>query len=257
VSEFRDTACVILKHNTPCGVAIATHTDEAFRLAQACDPVSAFGGIVGFNREVDGQTAQEMMKIFIECVVAPGYRPEAMEVFKKKENLRLLQMPSMITAAAKEFDVRRVSGGLLVQEKDYPQLTETKIVTKRAPTPDEMASLEFGWRVAKHVKSNAMVLTRGLQTVGLGAGQMSRVDALKVAWMKLQQQQTLILGHQRPLVLSSDAFFPFRDCVDEAAKMGISAIIQPGGSIRDEDSVRACNEHGIAMVFTGMRHFRH
>jgi len=251
VSEFRDTACVILKHNTPCGVAIATHTDESFRLAQACDPVSAFGGIVGFNREVDGQTAQEMTKIFLECVIAPGYRPEAMEVFKKKENLRLLQMPSMITAAAKEFDVRRISGGLLVQEKDYPQLTETKIVTKRAPTPDEMASLEFGWRVVKHVKSNAMLLTRGLQTVGLGAGQMSRVDALKVAWMKLQQQQTLILGHQRPLVLSSDAFFPFRDCVDEAAKIGISAIIQPGGSIRDEDSIRAATNMGSPWCLRG------
>jgi phosphoribosylaminoimidazolecarboxamide formyltransferase/IMP cyclohydrolase len=180
-----------------------------------------------------------------------------MEVFKKKENLRVLQLPSFITAAAREFDVKRVSGGVLMQQKDYAQHTETKIVTKRAPSPDEMASLEFGWRVTKHVKSNAMVLTRGLQTVGLGAGQMSRVDALKVAWMKLQQQQSLIVGHQKPLVLASDAFFPFRDCVDEAAKMGISAIIQPGGSVRDEDSIRACNEHTIAMVFTGMRHFRH
>ena len=153
--------------------------------------------------------------------------------------------------------MRRVSGGLLVQEKDYAQYTETKVVTKRAPSPEEMASLEFGWRVAKHVKSNAMILTRGLQTIGVGAGQMSRVDALKVAWMKYQQQQALILVQQRPMVLSGDAFFPFRDCVDEAAKIGVSAIIQPGGSVRDEDSIRACNEHNIAMVFTGMRHFRH
>ncbi len=258
VNEFNQTACVIVKHNNPCGVAIAAKTDEAFRMAQACDPLSAFGGIVGFNKEVDGQTAEEMSKIFLECVIAPGYRPEAMEVFKKKENLRILQLPSLMTTAAKEFDLRRVAGGLLVQEKDYAQYTETKVVTKRAPTPEEMASLEFGWRVAKHVKSNAMILTRGLQTMGVGAGQMSRVDALKVAWIKFQQQQALILvPQQRPLVLSGDAFFPFRDCVDEAAKIGVSAIIQPGGSVRDEDSIRACNDHNIAMVFTGMRHFRH
>jgi phosphoribosylaminoimidazolecarboxamide formyltransferase/IMP cyclohydrolase len=257
VNEFNDTACVIVKHNNPCGVAIAQKTDEAFRLAQACDPLSAFGGIVGMNKEIDGQTAEEMTKIFLECVIAPGYTREALDVFKKKENLRLLQLPSRITAAAKEFDVRRISGGLLVQEKDYSVYTETKVVTKRAPTAEEMASLEFGWRVAKHVKSNAMILTRGLQTIGVGAGQMSRVDALKVGWMKYQQQQALIVGHQKPIVLAGDAFFPFRDCVDEAAKVGVSAIIQPGGSVRDEDSIRACNDHNIAMLFTGMRHFRH
>jgi phosphoribosylaminoimidazolecarboxamide formyltransferase/IMP cyclohydrolase len=257
VNEFDDTACVIVKHNNPCGVAIAKKTDEAFRMAQACDPLSAFGGIVGFNREIDGQTAEEMSKIFLECVIAPGYKPDALEVFKKKENMRVLQLPSKITAAAKEFDVRRVSGGLLVQEKDYAIYTETKVVTKRAPTAEELASLEFGWRVAKHVKSNAMILTRGRQTIGVGAGQMSRVDALKTAWMKYQQQQSLIVGHQNPIVLSGDAFFPFRDCVDEAAKMGVTAIMQPGGSVRDEDSIRACNEHNIAMLFTGTRHFRH
>ena len=257
VNEFDDTACVIMKHNNPCGVAIAKRTDEAFRMAQACDPLSAFGGIVGFNREVDGQTAEEMSKIFLECIVAPGYKPEALDVLKKKENLRVLQLPSRINTAAKEFDVRRISGGLLVQEKDLTVYTELKVVTKRAPTAEEMASLEFGWRVAKHVKSNAMIMTRGLQTIGVGAGQMSRVDALKTGWMKYQQQQALIVGQQSPIVLAGDAFFPFRDCVDEAAKMGVTAIIQPGGSVRDEDSIRACNEHNIAMVFTGMRHFRH
>jgi phosphoribosylaminoimidazolecarboxamide formyltransferase / IMP cyclohydrolase len=257
VNEFNQTACVIIKHNNPSGVAVSTKTDEAFRLAQACDPVSAFGGIVGFNKEVDGQTAEEMSKIFIECVVAPGYRPEAMEVFKKKENLRVLQLPSVITTAAKEFDLRRISGGLLVQEKDYAQYTDIRVVTKRAPTPEEMASLEFGWRVAKHVKSNAMILTRGLQTIGVGAGQMSRVDSLKVAWMKYQSQQALIRVHQQSMVLAGDAFFPFRDCIDEAAKIGVSAVIQPGGSMRDEDSIRACNDQNIAMVFTGMRHFKH
>jgi phosphoribosylaminoimidazolecarboxamide formyltransferase/IMP cyclohydrolase len=259
VSEFQNTAAVIVKHNTPCGVALADRTAEAFRSAMACDPMSAFGGIVAFNKEVDGQTAQEMVKIFLECVIAPSFRPEALEIFKKKENLRVLELPQFITTAAKEFDVKRVSGGLLVQEKDYSQATDNKVVTKKTPSPEEMASLEFAWRVVKHVKSNAIVLVRGLQTVGLGAGQMSRVDALKVAWMKAQQQQQqqLIKGSQAPLVLASDAFFPFRDCVDEAAKIGVGAIIQPGGSVRDEESIRAANEVSIGMVFTGMRHFRH
>jgi phosphoribosylaminoimidazolecarboxamide formyltransferase/IMP cyclohydrolase len=257
VSEFSQTAAVIVKHNTPCGVAIADRLAEAYRLALACDPMSAFGGIVALNKPVDGETAQEMSKIFFECIVAPGYAPEALEIFKKKENLRVLELPSLITTAAKEFDVKRVSGGVLVQQKDYAQNTEIKVVTKRAPSPEETASLEFAWRVVKHVKSNAIVLARGLQALGLGAGQMSRVDALRVAWMKLNQQQPLILGNQRPLVLASDAFFPFRDCVDEAAKMGIAAMIQPGGSVRDLDSVQAANEYGMAMIFTGMRHFRH
>jgi phosphoribosylaminoimidazolecarboxamide formyltransferase/IMP cyclohydrolase len=257
VSEFRQTAVVIVKHNTPCGVAVADKLVDAYTAALACDPVSAFGGIVALNKEVDRATAEEMAKIFFECVIAPGYRPEAMEIFKKKGNLRVLHLPSVITAAAKEFDVKRVSGGLLVQEKDYAAPQELKVVTKRAPTPEEMVSLEFSWPVAKHVKSNAIVLARGVQTVGLGAGQMSRIDSLKLAWMKLNQQQPLILGSQKPLVMASDAFFPFRDCVDEASKMGISAIIQPGGSVRDEDSIRAANEYGMAMVFTGVRHFRH
>jgi phosphoribosylaminoimidazolecarboxamide formyltransferase/IMP cyclohydrolase len=246
-----------VKHNTPSGVAVSAKLSDAYKAALACDPTSAFGGIVALNREVDGETAEEMAKIFLECVIAPGYRPEAIEIFKKKENLRLLHLPSFITTAAKEFDLKRVSGGLLVQEKDYARPKEYKVVSKRAPTPEEMVSLQFSWPVVKHVKSNAIVLARGVQTVGLGAGQMSRIDSLKLAWMKLNQQQPLILGNQKPLVMASDAFFPFRDCVDEASKMGISAIIQPGGSIRDEDSIRAANEYGMAMVVTGLRHFRH
>ena len=257
VSEYQQTAIVIVKHNTPCGVAVSDKLVEAYKAALACDPTSAFGGIVALNKEVDGTTAEEMAKIFIECIIAPGYSREAMEIFKKKENLRVLHLPSFITTAAKEFDVKRISGGLLVQEKDYARPQEYKVVTKRAPTPEEMVSLEFSWPVVKHVKSNAIVLARGVQTVGLGAGQMSRIDSLKLAWMKLNQQQPLILGSQKPLVLASDAFFPFRDCVDEAAKMGIAAIIQPGGSVRDADSIQAANEYGMAMVFTGMRHFRH
>lgn len=257
VSEYQQTAVVIVKHNTPCGVAVAGKLLDAYKAALACDPTSAFGGIVALNKEVDGPTAEEMTKLFLECVIAPGYSKEALDIFKKKENLRVLHLPSLITTAAKEFDVKRVSGGLLVQEKDYARPSEFKVVTKRAPTPDEMVSLEFAWPTVKHVKSNAIVLARGVQTVGLGAGQMSRIDSLKLAWMKLNQQQPLILGTQKPLIMASDAFFPFRDCIDEASKMGISAIIQPGGSVRDEDSIRAANEYGMAMVFTGLRHFRH
>lgn len=257
VNEFQETAAVIVKHNTPSGVAQAKRPVEAYRMALACDPTSAFGGIVAFNKEVDGEAAQEMSKIFLECIIAPGYSAEALEVLRKKENVRVLQLPGRIHSAAKEFDVRRVSGGLLVQERDFAITQEMRVVTKRAPSPDELASLEFGWRVAKHVKSNAIVLSRGQQTMGLGAGQMSRIDSLKLAWMKMNQQQSLIVGNQRPLVMSSDAFFPFRDTVDEASKLGITAIIQPGGSMRDTDSIAAANEYNIAMVFTGMRHFRH
>ncbi len=257
VHEFSETAAVIVKHNTPSGVAQATRPVEAYRLALACDPISAFGGIAAFNKEVDGETAEEMAKIFLECIIAPGFRPEAMEVFKKKENLRVLQLPGRINSAAREFDVRRVSGGLLVQEKDLGVTAERRVVTKRSPSPEEIVSLDFGWRVAKHVKSNAIVLSRGLQTLGIGAGQMSRIDSMKLAWMKMNQQQPLILGSQRPLVMASDAFFPFRDTVDEASKLGVSAIIQPGGSMRDADSIAAANEYNMAMVFTGMRHFRH
>lgn len=257
VSEFRQTGVVIVKHNTPCGVALADKLADAYKAALACDPVSAFGGIIAVNKEIDRATAEEIAKIFVECIIAPGFSAEALEIFKKKENLRLLHLPSVITAAAKEFDLKRVSGGLLVQEKDYARPQEFKVVSKRAPTPEELSSLEFAWPVVKHVKSNAIVLARGVQTVGLGAGQMSRIDSLKLAWMKLNQQQPLILGAQKPLVMASDAFFPFRDCVDEAAKIGVSAIAHPGGSIRDEDSIRAANEHGMAMVLTGLRHFRH
>ncbi len=257
VSEFRQTGVVIVKHNTPSGVALNDNLLEAYKAALACDSVSAFGGIVALNKEVDRATAEEMAKIFLECIIAPGYSLEAMEIFKKKENLRLLSLPFALNTAVKEFDVKRVSGGLLVQEKDIARPLEYKVVSKRQPTPEEMASLQFSWPVAKHVKSNAIVLARGLQTVGLGAGQMSRIDSLKLAWMKLNQMQPLVLANQKPLVMASDAFFPFRDCVDEAAKIGVSAIAHPGGSIRDEDSIRAANEHGMAMVLTGLRHFRH
>lgn len=256
VSEFSQPAAVVVKHHNPCGVALADTLAEALRRALASDPVSAFGGIIGFNQEVDAETAQEAVKIFLECVIAPGFRPDALEAFHSKEKLRLLQHASLLTAPH-ELDIKRISGGALLQEMDDPTLAEIKTVTKRAPTPDELVSLEFAWRVAKHVTSNAIVLVRGAGTLGIGAGQMSRIDALRVAFMKMTQQQPLILTGQGPLIMASDAFFPFRDCIDEAAKAGVSAVIQPGGSIRDDESIKAANEYGLAMVFTGLRHFRH
>ncbi|MBI3291597.1 MAG: bifunctional phosphoribosylaminoimidazolecarboxamide formyltransferase/IMP cyclohydrolase [Elusimicrobia bacterium] len=256
VNEFSQPAAVVIKHHNPCGVAVAETLVEALRRALASDPVSAFGGVIGFNKEVNQETAQETLKMFFECLIAPGFRPEALEAFRSKEKLRLLQHPSHLTAPH-ELDIKRISGGILLQERDYPTLAEMKTVTKRAPTPEELISLDFAWRVAKHVTSNAIVLARGSGTLGIGAGQMSRIDALRVAVMKMSQQQQLILTVQLPLVMASDAFFPFRDCVDEAAKAGISAIIQPGGSIRDDETIKAANEYGLAMVFTGIRHFRH
>jgi len=254
VTGFSNPACAVIKHNNPCGAAEDESPSAAFRMAYAADSVSAFGGIVAFNRTVDGESAREMAKIFLECVIAPGFSPEAREVLSKKTNLRLLEQPTLL-ADPYEWDLRRISGGFLAEEQDLPGPVEMKVVTRRAPTPEEQLSLAFAWQVAKHVKSNAIVLARGRVTAGVGAGQTSRIDALKVAHMKLQQQKLAL--NPAPLVMASDGFFPFRDCVDEAAKIGVGAVIQPGGSVRDEESVAAANEHGIAMVVTGVRHFRH
>jgi phosphoribosylaminoimidazolecarboxamide formyltransferase / IMP cyclohydrolase len=254
VTGFINPACVVIKHNNPCGVAEDASPAAAFRAAYAADSISAFGGIVGFNRTVDADAAQELAKIFLECVIAPGYSTEARDVLSKKTNLRLLEQPTLL-ADPYEWDIRRISGGFLAQDQDLPRPIETKVVSRRNPSPEEQLSLAFAWSVAKHVKSNAIVLCRGRQTAGIGAGQMSRIDALKVAHMKLQQQKVSLTPP--PLVLASDGFFPFRDTVDEAAKIGVSAIIQPGGSVRDEESIAAANEHGIAMLVTNVRHFRH
>ncbi len=254
VSGFSNPACVIIKHNNPCGVGEAENIGEAFRLAYTADSVSAFGGIVGFNRSVDADTARELAKLFLECVIAPGYHAEAREILAKKVNLRLLEQPTLL-ADPFELDFRRISGGFLVQDQDIPRPVDTKAVTRRSPTPDEQLSLAFAWQVAKHVKSNAIVLARGRQTWGIGAGQMSRIDAFKVAAMKMQSQSLAL--NPSPLVMASDGFFPFRDTLDEAAKIGVTAVIQPGGSVRDEESIAAANEHGMAMLFTSVRHFRH
>jgi len=252
--SFTKTVCVIVKHNNPCGVAEGTKPADAYRKALACDPVSAFGGVVAFNGPVDGDTAREITKIFTECVIAPAFSDEARTLFSAKQNLRLLEQLDSILDDA-EYDIRRVSGGVLVQSTDSTIINEIKLVTKREPTAEEKDSLLFAWRVAKHVKSNAIVLTRELQTYGIGAGQMSRVDALRVAVMKMNQATGL--DSKSPLVLASDAFFPFRDTVDEAAKIGVTAVIQPGGSVKDADSIAAANEHNMAMLFTSIRHFKH
>jgi phosphoribosylaminoimidazolecarboxamide formyltransferase/IMP cyclohydrolase len=254
VKEFKEPAVVIIKHNNPCGVAISnTALAEAYRKAKECDPVSAFGGVVGFNRAVDEETAKEMAQIFLEVIIAPGYDKKALEILKAKKDLRILQAPPLSTAyLAEGLDLRKVVGGLLLQTRDLGRvpMDQWKVVTKRKPTEQEKKGMAFGWLVAKHVKSNAIVLVREDRTIGIGAGQMSRVDSTRIAVMKAQSPT-------KGTVLASDAMFPFRDGVDAGAEAGAVAVIQPGGSIRDDEVIAAADEHNIAMVFTGMRHFRH
>jgi phosphoribosylaminoimidazolecarboxamide formyltransferase / IMP cyclohydrolase len=251
--EFRRPAAVIVKHNNPCGTAEQETLVEAYVKALACDPVSAYGGVMAFNRPLDGATAEEVAKLFVECIVAPGYDEAALAKFAAKKNLRLLQLPAAENAAREgELELKRISGGVLVQEQDRHELgeSELKVVTKRAPTREEIADLLFGWKVCKHVKSNAIVFAHAGQTVGVGAGQMSRVDSVKIAVMKAQ----LPLAGS---VVASDAFFPFPDGVEEAGKAGATAVIQPGGSVRDADVIAAADRLGMAMVLCGVRHFRH
>ncbi len=251
VGEFDSTACVIIKHTNPCGAATAENVREAFEHAKATDPVSAFGGIVAFNRTLTTDAARVMAETFFEVIVAPDYEAGALEVFAAKKNLRVLRMGAG-RDYVKPFDLRLIGSGLLVQDADRGTLDDVKprVVTKREPNYEEMCALRFAWVIAKHVKSNAIVYARDGQLVGVGAGQMSRVDSVKIGAMKAQLP---LAG----TVMASDAFFPFRDGVDEAAKAGVTAIIQPGGSVRDEEVIAAANEHNIAMVFTGMRHFKH
>ncbi len=250
-SEFEEPVCAIIKHTNPCGVATAGTLLDAYKKARATDPVSAFGGIIAFNRPVDGETASEITKTFVEAIIAPDYDRAALEALARKKNVRVMRMGEMERVPG-GLDWKRITGGLLLQTPDVHQLRreEAKVVSKRQPTEDEMRALLFAWTVCKHVKSNAIVFARPGQLVGVGAGQMSRVDAVKLAVMKavLPLEGT---------VVASDAFFPFRDGVDEAVKAGATAIIQPGGSIRDEEVIAAADEHGVAMVFTGIRHFRH
>jgi phosphoribosylaminoimidazolecarboxamide formyltransferase / IMP cyclohydrolase len=253
--EFRAPAAVIVKHNNPCGAAEDASLAEAYRLALACDPVSAFGGVLAFNRALDADTAEEVAKLFVECIAAPGFDASSLKSFAGKKNLRLVEIaasPADGGADARDLELKSISGGVLVQQPDRGALSagDLKTVTRRAPTPGELAALEFGWKIAKHVKSNAIVFTRAGQTLAVGAGQMSRVDSVKIAIMKAQ----LPLAGS---VVASDAFFPFPDGVEEAARAGATAVIQPGGSVRDADVIAAADRLGLAMVFTGMRHFRH
>ncbi|HYR77893.1 MAG TPA: bifunctional phosphoribosylaminoimidazolecarboxamide formyltransferase/IMP cyclohydrolase [Pyrinomonadaceae bacterium] len=250
VSDFDQLACAVIKHTNPAGVALGATAEEAYRRALACDPTSAFGGIVAFNRRVDETAARAVTEIFIEVIIAPDYDSAALDVLRTKKNLRVLRAGAPLTSEGLEY--RQISGGMLVQTRDTHQMKreDLKVVTKRAPTETEIDDLLFAWTVCKHTKSNAIVYARDKQTVGVGAGQMSRVDSVKLGAMRAQLP---IKGS----VLASDAFFPFRDGIDEAAKHGITAVIQPGGSVRDEEVIAAAGEHGLAMVFTGVRHFKH
>jgi phosphoribosylaminoimidazolecarboxamide formyltransferase / IMP cyclohydrolase len=256
VKCFDEPACVIVKHANPCGVAVGADLTSAYQLAFATDPESAFGGIIAFNRELDGATAKAIVdQQFVEVIIAPTVSAEAVDVVSAKKNVRLLACGEWNAARAPGLDYKRVNGGLLVQDRDNGMVTEAdlKVVTKRAPTEQEIRDLLFAWKVAKFVKSNAIVYAKNNQTVGVGAGQMSRVNSARIAGIKAEHAGLEVKGS----VMASDAFFPFRDGLDNAGKAGIAAVIQPGGSMRDEEVIAAADEHNIAMVFTGMRHFRH
>ena len=250
VCDFNDLACAIIKHTNPAGMALGTSNEEAYKKALACDPVSAFGGIVAFNQNLDEAAARAVTEIFTEVIIAPDYEPAALEVLKAKKNLRVLRAGRPEPIAGLEY--KQISGGMLVQTRDTHRMKreDLKVVTKRAPSDKEIEDLLFAWTVCKHTKSNAIVYVRDGQTIGVGAGQMSRVDSVKIGAMRAQLPTT-------GSVLASDAFFPFRDGLDEAAKHGITAVIQPGGSMRDAEVIAAADEHDLAMVFTGVRHFKH
>lgn len=258
VSDFDELACAIIKHTNPAGVALGESAEEAYRRALATDPTSAFGGIVALNRTLDEAAARAVIEIFTEVIIAPDYELAALEILKTKKNLRVLRpygaAPENVAGPEKlqVLEYKQISGGMLVQTRDTHKLTreQLKVVTKREPTEDEIRDLLFAWTVCKHTKSNAIVYARDGQTVGVGAGQMSRVDSVKIGAMRAQLPTA-------GSVLASDAFFPFRDGIDEAAKHGITAVIQPGGSVRDAEVIDAANEQNIAMVFSGIRHFKH
>jgi phosphoribosylaminoimidazolecarboxamide formyltransferase/IMP cyclohydrolase len=255
VKTFDDTACVIVKHANPCGVSIGNSVFEAYDRAYKTDPTSAFGGIIAFNRELDAETAQAIIdRQFVEVIIAPSVSDDAKQAVSSKQNVRLL-VCGELGEQQPAYDYKRVTGGLLVQDRDLGTVAESdlKVVTKRAPTEKEMADLQFAWKVAKYVKSNAIVYVKDGMTIGVGAGQMSRVYSAKIAGIKAADEGLEVPGS----VMASDAFFPFRDGIDAAAEAGITAVIHPGGSMRDQEVIDAANEHGIAMVFTGMRHFKH
>ena len=253
VREFEEIAVVVVKHNNPCGVAIGNTLKEAYVEAFNRDPKSAYGGIVALNRPLDMETAEEIVKVFLEVVVAPDFNEDALQFLKsKKKNLRLIKVKNF-DKNPEGLDYRRITGGLLLQDRDNELYKEWKVVSRREPTEKEIEDLIFAFKVVKHVKSNSVVIAKDKKTLGIGPGQTSRVDSLETAIKKAQEFGFDLKG----AVLASEAFFPFRDSIDEAAKFGISAVIQPGGSIRDPEVIQAADEHSMAMVFTGMRHFKH
>ncbi|MCX7797783.1 MAG: bifunctional phosphoribosylaminoimidazolecarboxamide formyltransferase/IMP cyclohydrolase [Melioribacter sp.] len=253
ISEMEKFGCAIIKHTNPCGAAIGSSVKESYEKALSCDPVSAFGGIVAFNSEVDEETAEKLNEIFLEIILAPSYSEKALEKLKLKKNRRIIKIKS--TLPDNEFIIKSVPGGLLVQEKDNSKLENIvlKFVTNKKCTEKELQDLKFAWVVCKHTKSNAIVFVKDKKTIGVGAGQMSRLDSAKIAAMKAKE-----FGHDlKGAVAASDAFFPFADGVEEIASHGITAIIQPGGSVRDEEVINAANEKNISMIFTGIRNFKH
>jgi phosphoribosylaminoimidazolecarboxamide formyltransferase / IMP cyclohydrolase len=256
VQDFDELAVTIIKHTNPSGVGIGQTNEEAYRRALSTDPVSAFGGIVAFNRIVDAEVAKSVNEVFTEVVIAPDYDADAVEIFKTKKNLRVLKLnESAFRIPHSAIEYRQISGGMLVQTKDDYRISaaDLKTVSKKQPTDDDIKAMLLAWKVCKHVKSNAIVFSNDKQTIGVGSGQMNRVDSLRIAAIRAERFDLPVKGS----ALASDAFFPFRDNVDEAAKLGVSTIIQPGGSIKDDESIAAADEHGIIMIFTGIRHFKH
>jgi phosphoribosylaminoimidazolecarboxamide formyltransferase/IMP cyclohydrolase len=256
VRQFNKPACVIVKHANPCGAAIAKDANAAYDLAFSTDPESAFGGIIALNRELDEKTAMNICsRQFVEVIIAPNITDQAKHIIASKKNVRLLVCGEIDRGKSQGFDFKRVNSGLLVQDKDNMMITrdDLKIVTKKIPTDEEFEEMIFAWKIAKMVKSNAIVYTKNNRTIGVGAGQMSRINSARIAGIKADHAGLKVKGS----IMASDAFFPFRDGIDNAGKIGISCVIQPGGSVRDEEVIAAANEHNIAMVFTGIRHFRH
>lgn len=253
VNEFTEPACVIIKHANPCGFGIGTDCIEAFKHAVSTDPVSYFGGIVGFNREIDGSLAELLIKPFLECVAAPAISDDAKSILMKKKNLRVLRFDPLVKLDSP--NIRSCAGGYLVQERDHDQgeLSRLKIVTERSPNDEELNGFNLGWKISRFVKSNAVVIANGKQILGVGAGQMSRVDSVKIAIRKSHEAGLSLTG----AIIASDAFFPFPDSIEIAAKEGISAVIQPGGSIKDGEVIKVANDLNLAMAFTGIRHFYH
>jgi len=252
VRDFEMPTATVVKHTNPCGVASADDITEAYQKAMDADPMSAFGGVIAVNRPLTIDIAEHVSSIFVEVLIAPSYEPGSMDLLTKKKNIRILATGDLNVADATSYDIKKVTGGLLVQNRnlDHVKVQELEVVSARPPGPDEVASMDYAWRVIKHVKSNSIVFAKDRVTTGIGAGQMSRVDAVKIAGFKA--------GERAPgSAMASDAFFPFRDGIDEAAKVGVTAVIQPGGSIRDKEVIEAVNEHGMAMVFTGLREFKH